>query len=700
MRRPAGNHPGPSIHLLRREFVNPQRRPRRLFAGPLVAGLALALVAMPFAGLTGFGSAPGTAFAADPSAAPTAEPSAAPTAEPTADVSPEPSPSDPLASPDPLVSPGPSPTPDPTASPEPGPGPTPTDGPSDAPAVSPTIDPTPGTPTPDILTAPAAASSTVILYELSPGQQVGVDVGPAIPIYKLVLPAVGTDPNSPHGGTSQNGADCAACHAAHTSQQKNLLAASQSQAAVCYVCHSAGQGASDVAADFSGVPANDAASDSYFSHPVSATADTETTCSDCHNPHLSDSSRPAQSTTGWTAEGVIAAADGVALVNGAAGSTPVYTPTTGGLLSYEYELCLNCHSGFASLPTPVAARPSWWALDAGIEFNPANASYHPVEAAGRNATAQMAASLAGTSPFKAWNFAVDSTIRCTNCHGDPSTVAQTGSATPATPPPDAVEASHGSPNRGLLTAPYRDRLLKPAGEPYQAEDFALCYLCHAERPFVDTNNDPSAADTAFPLHGIHLNTALTQPGASLSIDVAGGGQGRAICAECHFRDHSTAIAYRPGDTAPTARDTGAAGLVNFAPSVVGLNDAVPIWSQPDALGQGSCALTCHGYTHTAAQTYTVAPATGFTASPTSGAAGVEGLTIQFTDATRYASTDTATWSWDFGDVSSPSNLSAAQSPSHTYLAAGTYTVSLTVTRNDSSALATTMTRTAYITVQP
>ncbi len=31
----------------------------------------------------------------------------------------------------------------------------------------------------------------------------------------------------------------------------------------------------------------------------------------------------------------------------------------------------------------------------------------------------MAASLAGTSPYKQWNFRVDGTVRCVNCHGDP-----------------------------------------------------------------------------------------------------------------------------------------------------------------------------------------------------------------------------------------------------------------------------------------
>ncbi|HEX2756752.1 MAG TPA: PKD domain-containing protein, partial [Candidatus Limnocylindrales bacterium] len=284
----------------------------------------------------------------------------------------------------------------------------------------------------------------------------------------------------------------------------------------------------------------------------------------------------------------------------------------------------------------------------------------------------------------------------TSCHGDPSTVNQTGSGTPLTPRADAREASHGSPNRGLLTAPYRDRDLEPDGEPYAAANFALCYLCHAERPFADPNVDPSAPDTAFPLHGLHLTSIGGQSGASLSIDTPGAGQGIAICSECHFRSHSTALAYRPGDLTPTARGNGAEGLVNFAPAVEAVGIIDPTWTRPDAEGQGSCTLTCHGFTHDpASQSYAVAPATGFTASPTSGPAGTDGLTVRFTDATRYADDATATWSWDFGD----GTTSTERSPTHVYLAAGSRTVRLTVQRT-SDGLATTMSRASYIVVAP
>lgn len=54
-----------------------------------------------------------------------------------------------------------------------------------------------------------------------------------------------------------------------------------------------------------------------------------------------------------------------------------------------------------------------------------------------------------------------------------------------------------------------------------------------------------------------------------------------------------------------------------------------------------------------------------------------GLTCDFTDQSTDADGSVATWAWSFGDGAA----SSAQSPSHTYGAAGTYTVTLTVTDN-------------------
>src|SRR5256712_4445439 len=71
------------------------------------------------------------------------------------------------------------------------------------------------------------------------------------------------------------------------------------------------------------------------------------------------------------------------------------------------------------------------------------------------------------------------------------------------------------------------------------------------------------------------------------------------------------------------------------------------------------------------------PTAAFSASCT-------GLSCSFTDASSDPDGRVVGWSWAFGDV----GTATTQSPSHTYGAAGTYTVQLTVT-DDKGATGTT-----------
>jgi PKD repeat protein len=84
---------------------------------------------------------------------------------------------------------------------------------------------------------------------------------------------------------------------------------------------------------------------------------------------------------------------------------------------------------------------------------------------------------------------------------------------------------------------------------------------------------------------------------------------------------------------------------------------------------------------------TVAPVAEFEGTPTSGALPLE---VSFTDLSTNIPT---TWLWDFGDLST----ATAQSPTHTYTDAGSYTVSLTATN---AAGSNTEIKTNYITTAP
>jgi PKD repeat protein len=81
------------------------------------------------------------------------------------------------------------------------------------------------------------------------------------------------------------------------------------------------------------------------------------------------------------------------------------------------------------------------------------------------------------------------------------------------------------------------------------------------------------------------------------------------------------------------------------------------------------------------------PVANFSGSPTTGTAP---LTVAFTDNSTGAPT---TWAWTFGD----GGASTTRNPSHVYVAAGTYSVTLTATNALGS---DTVTKTNYITVSP
>jgi predicted CXXCH cytochrome family protein len=436
--------------------------------------------------------------------------------------------------------------------------------------------------------ATTAIAAELPRYRLAVAQPVAPGVaGPAAaPFDSVHAPEIATESDT-----------CARCHSTHAAQGKALLPDPNPQSTLCLSCHDGSGSDIDVASQYDdpSVPPNDPTTRSYYRHDAMILSDhvlagddefggvsaRHSECADCHNPHNSVATDAIQTTTGWTVSGRQAALSGVAVTNGAAGTVPAYAFLDGSINAQptrEYEICFKCHSGFTVLPSNTGQPPSRYALDKGIELNPGNASYHPVEAAGTNQTAAMGASLAGTSPYKQWDFLTAGTVRCVNCHGDPAKYD------PAAPPAaGSALAPHASQFRGLLLQGYRDRTLKSATEAYAASDFALCYLCHGEEPYL---NSASSA-TNFELHSLHISELAGRGSGGTDIDAPGAGQGNAICAECHFRLHSTAQAVNAGDRSNSR-------LVNFAPNVLP-NSGTLRWTKVGGIGE--CTLTCHGEPH-------------------------------------------------------------------------------------------------------
>jgi len=476
---------------------------------------------------------------------------------------------------------------------------------------------------------PPTLSSAGAAYPLLPGQFTPAKATSVSAVYRpnaqthpltaSTLSAAVYSSSDIHGPYSPTADQCAVCHRLHAAKTPNLLV-KDSQSELCLTCHDGLGATTDVQAQYALTrPVNNPVKREYYSHDALApsthtqsdldefggVSNRHSECVDCHNSHKAGSTNsvPKLDTDvgggGWSASGRLAGVSGVSVVNDPTpGAAPAYTFLDGVInpVTREYQLCFKCHSGFTTLTSNAGLKPSQYALDKAVEFNPANASYHPVEAAGTNNTAAMTASLAKTSPYKLWNFDVGSTIRCLNCHASSSTPGPTPDD-PAIPPAaaDGALQPHTSSNRGILLRNYLDRDLKPrvdtvlakAKAAYSAGDFALCYVCHGEEPFLNS----SSTATNFPLHSFHI-TALAGTGSGgLDIDTVGAGQGNAICAECHYRIHSTT------NKVGTQLISGSR-LVNFAPNV---KPPVPggtaSWTPPGTSNSGSCSLRCHGKSH-------------------------------------------------------------------------------------------------------
>jgi len=280
--------------------------------------------------------------------------------------------------------------------------------------------------------------------------------------------------HNPHGVTDEQGLvgarlrarepqPCLQCHPSITAQSSQM-----------YVHGARAPGAHDP------LEADDPAR--YAAAPVNQR---HAACSDCHNSH--EANRDPAPPQAPEASSRLAAVSRVEVLNGGAGAAPAYrwrAADEPGPVN-EYEICFKCHSSWTTQPQGQA--------DLALLTNPANASYHPIQARGRNTGIDPAAFVNG--------YAADSVVRCTDCHASDDTTAR---------------GPHGSSNAHLLRKP-----AATSSMPETARPTDLCFECHAFAAYADS----AAPETV--LRASRFNGPATS-GHTIHVGVH-----RIVCYSCH-----------------------------------------------------------------------------------------------------------------------------------------------------------------------
>jgi predicted CXXCH cytochrome family protein len=314
--------------------------------------------------------------------------------------------------------------------------------------------------------------------------------------------------------TTVAGNACENCHVPHNAGIHERLLRQPEAEDNCLVCHNGSVAAKNVAADFNKLSV----------HPVAATASfhdaaedpvprkRHVSCVDCHNPHAANSTSSARPNVGGALAGVM----GVNL-NG----VPVSSVTR------EYELCFRCHSDSVGTSSSTILRQT---AEPNLrrQFNPANASYHPVVSAGKG----------GQSPSLIAPWTTGSLLNCTDCHNSDSSPAAGGSG---------ANGPHGS-----QFAPLLERQLDLVDfDSENSGTYALCYKCHSRDSILSDQSfkghrehvldEKTACTTCHDPHGvanaphlINFNQLYVKPASNGRLEYTGTGS---CTLSCHGKDH-------------------------------------------------------------------------------------------------------------------------------------------------------------------
>lgn len=365
--------------------------------------------------------------------------------------------------------------------------------------------------------------------------------------------------------TAANG--CETCHRPHTANQAQRLLKGETDQ-VCFQCHDGNPltNIPDVKDEFTKIYAHPGIGP-VPDHDPNEAPDQITTrhaaCDDCHNAHATHADTtpvvPPQLYGGLLGN------------SGVTASGTAHDPHRGtGEATFEYEVCLKCHSynltkpqvpGYAKYgPQPNRQIPSTDLRQAFMSpapahavINPAGLSYGP---GGEVASLLPAPNDANGLPLQGRTLSSSSLIYCSDCHNNSEgRQLGTGFTKPSGP--------HASDNVHILERNYI--IETAAGAPgqtpnigYASSSYALCYKCHSEQSLL--------SNASFSNHSDHMQVAS--------------------CATCH---DSHGI--------PNGTPAANGALINFDLNIVAPNSQGVLSFSRLTPGQGTCNLMCHAQDH-------------------------------------------------------------------------------------------------------
>jgi predicted CXXCH cytochrome family protein len=322
------------------------------------------------------------------------------------------------------------------------------------------------------------------------------------------------------GTTNVTGhSDCNACHQPHAAPSGPYLLRASNATDTCLKCHDGSVAtAPNVKTDVNKPWHHDTASPVDPPDPQQS----HTSCTSCHEPH-------SMNHGAGVAPAIHPNFGRVAGVN--ASGSAIAAATT------EYETCFKCHADGATVQPRVARRIVQ--NNTRLEFSPSAASFHPVEAPGRNLNVPSLRSPWTTS----------SLMYCSDCHASDTARSQGGSG---------PNGPHGSTNIGILSSRYDTADYTSES----AASYALCYKCHDRTSLLN--------DASFKEHRLHIVSQRTP------------------CIACH---DSHGIAAAQGNV------TNNSNLINFSSTIVQPNSSGQLLFRDTGTFHGTCSLRCHGENH-------------------------------------------------------------------------------------------------------